>query len=796
MRLIKSRRGIAGFLARQSPKAGTCRLALSALRAKPNSHGLGVELRPPEEGGLSPTYSYSLSPAYKRVALLLSAFAMPVCVLLGGAASAQTQLPGIVVQGGTLAPPPVQREAPVQAPDPAPAPAAASAPAPQPTGGGQTGGGQTGGGAQPASGGQAAGGAGTGGTGSGTPGAGPAADGYAGETVGSAVTVVTGEELRRQQIRHAADALRSLPGVSVNRGGSFGAQTQVRIRGAEANHTLVLIDGVVANDTNNGAFDFSDLSSESIERIEVIRGPQSGLYGSNALGGVINIVTKGGRGPLELTARTEGGSFGTFDYALRASGGNDRAWGAVTYHERHSTGFNVAPFGIESDGATLKTFMAKGGVRIVEGLVLDFVLRLSDKRGDRDTEGGPVGSLAVQVDDPAKFASKVFLGGVNLRWDTLDGHVTHVLRATRNETRTIDQSASFFSNNISETIRTGYLGTWRFDTPGLVQASHALTVLLEKESEFFTPLSDFADGQTRDRGRIATALEYKGEIGRRLDLTANVRRDDNDTFRDFNTWRTAASLRLPEIGLRPHASGGTGVKLPTMFENFGFIPGSFTPNPNLQPETSKGWDAGVELKLWAGRAVLDVTYFEQDLRNKINGFAPGPGFTFTAINVPGVSRRDGVEGSARLALTPSLLLSGAYTYLTATDATGVAEIRRPRHSGRVDLAYLFAGGRGTASIAALYNGAMDDTAFRINGYFFGFPFTTAERVSLHDYWLVNIAASYKVLPGVELFGRVENLFNEKYYEIYGFNTPGVAGFGGVKLTFGGEGTPAMATGPQ
>lgn len=565
----------------------------------------------------------------------------------------------------------------------------------------------------------------------------------------------------------------------------------MRIRGAEANHTLVLIDGVVANDTTTGGFDFSDLSAENIERIEVLRGPQSGLYGSNALGGVINIVTKGGKGPLEMTARTEAGSFGTFDYALRASGGNERAWGSLAYHERHSTGFNVAPFGVEDDGATLKSVMGKGGVQIADGLILDFTLRYSDKRGDRDTEGGIVNTLAVQVDDPARFKSTVFLGGVNLRWDTFDGAVTHVLRATRNETTTGDVSPTFLSNNISETMRYGYLGTWRFGTPALLQMNHALTVLVEKEDEAFTPLSDLADGLTRERGRLATALEYKGDIAQRLFFTGNIRHDDNDTFRDFNTWRLAASLKLPEVGLRPHASVGTAVKLPTMFENFGSIPFFFTPNPNLQPEESKGWDAGVELSLWKGRAIFDVTYFEQDLQNKINGFVPGPGGTNTATNTPGTSLRDGIEVSARLQLTPTLIVSGAYTHLTAVDSAGLPEIRRPRDSGRVDLTYLFDHARGSLNLSALYNGAMPDTAFRIDGFFFGFPLTTPVRTTLDDYWLINAAASYKVMPGVEVFGRVENLLNEKYQEIYGFNTPGIAGFAGIKLTFGGEGDPVF-----
>src|SRR5690606_39136750 len=148
--------------------------------------------------------------------------------------------------------------------------------------------------------------------------------------LGTAVTVVTGEDLQRQQIRHAADALRSLPGVSVNRSGSPAHLTAVRIRGAEHNHTLVLIDGIEANTGSNGAFDFSDLMTEDIERIEVIRGPQSALYGSNAIGGVINIITKSRKGPLRATVRAEVGSFNTKEGAASVSGGTDRIWGAVT----------------------------------------------------------------------------------------------------------------------------------------------------------------------------------------------------------------------------------------------------------------------------------------------------------------------------------------------------------------------------------------------------------------------------------------------------------------------------------
>ncbi len=688
---------------------------------------------------------------------------------------APTQLPGIVVQGATLAPVPARRPQPETT---APAqPARSSAPSMAPPG-------------TAGSDGTAQGGA----EGSGAFGNG--GDGYSADTVGSALTVVTGDELRNQQIRHAGDALRSLPGVSVNRTGGFGGLTQVRIRGAEANHTLVLVDGIVANDTTTGSFDFSDLSADNIERIEIIRGPQSGLYGSNALGGVVNIITKGGKGPLEVTARAEAGAFRTFDYALRASGGNDKAWASMSYNERHSTGFNVAPFGIENDGLLMKSFSLKGGAMIAHGLSLDYVLRYSDKRGDRDTEGGPVGSLAVQVDENITFGNTVFLGGVNLRWDTLDGRVTHIIRASRNETHTTDAQPSFRSDNLSETLRYGYLGTVRFDTPAIARASHALTVLVDKEAESFTANSDFADHVTRDRGRVAAALEYKGDLAQRLFFTANVRHDDNDIFEDFTTWRTAVSLKLPEIGLRPHASVGTAVKLPTMFETFGFIPNFFTPNPNLKPEQSQGWDAGLEFGFWQNRAILDVTYFSQDLTDKIDGLAAGPGGSFTAVNTPGISLREGVELEAKLRPAPWLRLSGAYTYLMAVEPTGLTEVRRPRDSARADLTYLFHGGRGSATVSGIYNGAATDVAFRIDGAFPGFLITSPERVKLDDYWLINLAASYKVQPGVEVFGRVENLLNEKYFEIYGFATPGIAAYAGVKLTFGGEGAPSLWTGQQ
>jgi vitamin B12 transporter len=192
----------------------------------------------------------------------------------------------------------------------------------------------------------------------------------------------------------------------------------------------------------------------------------------------------------------------------------------------------------------------------------------------------------------------------------------------------------------------------------------------------------------------------------------------------------------------------------------------------LRPETSSGWDAGIELSGLAGRAILDVTYFNQVLEDRIDTvFAP----VWTAVNRPGESHREGVEVAARFRPLDAFTIGLSYTYLEATSPDGAREIRRPPHSGRIDFGYLFDGGRGSVNLAAIYNGRMDDTALRL-------PFFSPERVTLADYWLLTAAASYKLQPGIEIYGRVENLLDQSYQEVYGFNTPGIAAYVGMRLT--------------
>jgi vitamin B12 transporter len=473
---------------------------------------------------------------------------------------------------------------------------------------------------------------------------------------------------------------------------------------------------------------------------------------------------------------------GTYDVSGRVSGGNDRAWFYASAQRRGAQSFNWSESGSEDDPWRNTNLALKGGVTLLTGVTLDFNLRNS--RNFANTDDAPFFGLQVPTDGFATSDTNQFLGGVKLKWDTLDGAWSQVLSFNRNHIEVKTQSGLFGpSDNDNERDKLAYLVTYRFDTPAFLAAKHTISGQVDTLTERFTPSSD---GLERERGQVGAVGEYRGEFFKRLYVTGNARHDDNDMFQDFTTWRAAASLNLPELKIRPHASVGTGVALPGMFEQFGFFLGSppFKGNPNLKPEGSVGWDAGIELALIKDSAFLDVTYFHADLTNEIIGFGT------SITNLDGKSERSGIEVALRAQLTPSLRFGVSYTYLNATgadlnlDPTGTIlfpEVRRPRHAGRVDLTYVFADGRGSMNLAAIYNGRMQDNAGFVAP---DFTFTTS-RVTLDDYWLVDLAASYKLQKGVELFGRVENALDAQYQEVFGFNTPGIAAFAGVRFTFGG-----------
>lgn len=608
--------------------------------------------------------------------------------------------------------------------------------------------------------------------------------------LGTSTTVITGEALERRQIRNAADALRTVPGLAVSRTGNSGGLTQVRIRGAEGNQVKVLIDGVEVNSLDAGDFDFSTLLAADIDRIEVLRGPQSGLYGANALSGVINIVTRKGGAP-RVTATAEAGSLETKHIGANASAGSDKGYFSISAVRRETDGFNVAREGSEDDGSEQRAIFARFGLSPTDYFRIQAVGRFQSN--DADTDSDVDGDGFVDDFPGATNEREQTLGSVSAVLDTFGKRWTHKVFANYLEDNfvSINPTLALPFTNDGERTRFGYQTTLTADMGSF--GSHQLTGLIEQIDESFEGRGNeqfnfppfFVGTQTiASRSNTGYAAEYQGAFADRLFLTGNIRYDDKNSFEDATTYRLTGAYSFPATGTRLHVSYGKGITDPTFFEQFGSSL-DFKGNPALTPEASIGWDVGVEQKFWADRISVDLTYFQANLTDEIASGqqdVDGDGIPDnTVINQFGESERQGIELTLTAQLTRSLLLTGSYTYTDATEPDGSEEVRRPPHAASLGLAYRFANGRGKLNADVIYNGDTKD-------FCFGFA-CPSPVVTLDDYVLVNAAASYKVDHDIELFGRVENLLDTDYEEVFSYSAAPIAAYGGVKVTFGDERRP-------
>jgi vitamin B12 transporter len=614
------------------------------------------------------------------------------------------------------------------------------------------------------------------------------------ERAGSAKSIVSRDRIEATQAVMAADVLRAVPGLSVARSGPVGAQTQVRLRGAEANQLLVLIDGVEANDlATDDAFSFEHLTTADIERIEIVRGPQSALWGSDALAGVINVVTRRPTRPVETSAFLESGSFDLVNGGASIGGRTDRAMVNAAFSRFRTDGTNAARNGSEDDGYDNETASFATRVQTLSGLSLDASVRHTDATAEFDALDYVDGVLvAVDADDETGIGHTYARAGGRLelaggRWSH-DLHYGITETDTDTVTRGTGGGAPERASTAGDKYGVYYQSSLRV-TPGTAkEPGDTLTIAVDHEREEFRQRaapSFFGDpNQDQQLHGTGLAVEYLAFLGPDLVLSASARHDDNSDFDDAGTWRTTASWKLPVKALRLHGSYGTGQKSPTFFERFGFTPDTFVGNPDLQPEESSGWDAGVEGRWLDDRLTADLTYFRADLDDEINGFyCPPPAFACTAVNEPGESRRKGVELALDAALTARWTLAASYTYTDARQAEArpdgslgeMREIRRPLHAAAVNLTGRWLGGRLVVDAGASYAGERQDDAFLLDP-----PYV--ERVTLSDYTLVNLAASYAVTRQVTVYARIENALDEDYEDVYGFATPGAGAFAGVRMS--------------
>lgn len=600
-------------------------------------------------------------------------------------------------------------------------------------------------------------------------------------TVGSSVTGITDEELRQKQARFVSDVLRDVPGVAVNRSGTIGSTTEVRIRGAEANQTLVIIDGVKMNDPASGdVFDFSTLLASDIERLEVLRGPQATLYGSNTMGGVINITTKKGEPGLRGSAQLEGGSFGTFDGGASIEGGTDLLNGHLGLSGLRTDGINISRFGDEEDGYSNITLNGRLDFNPLDHLNVQGSLRYVNTHLEFDgfgTEVLPGTDIIIPGDADEESENTRFSGRVQGKLTVLDGKWDHRVGfsglKTTNDFFEDGEKNSFFDGN--KTI-IDYQSNLFLETPAIAEATHVLTLLIEHQNQD----GENAQGDLPAIENTGFVGEYRVGLWERLFVTGGARYDENNRFADFTSPRVTAAYLHRQTATRLHGSWGKGVQNPSLTELFGFFD-TFVGNPDLKPENSEGWDVGIEQSLLRGRVVGDVTYFNNRIQDFISSeFVPSLGQS-RPINLPGETKIQGVEVSLKATIMDNLTFTGTYTYTDGEDPDGAELVRRPRHIASATLNYGFLangqdGNRANVNLNVRYHGEQQDDIFLS-------PSFERQRATLGGYTLVNLGGRYDFVPGIEAFARIENLLDEQYEEVFGFRSPGIGVFGGLRASY-------------
>lgn len=602
---------------------------------------------------------------------------------------------------------------------------------------------------------------------------------------GSSVSILDREFLARRQTAALGEVLRTVPGVAISRGGGVGSVSQLRMRGAEANHTLVFIDGVRANDpAQSGEFNFAHLLNTQIESVEVIRGPQSSLWGSDAVAGVVNIHTRRGADGFTGDVFAEGGERGWQNLGLAGNFGSEAVKGGFSLSRVETDGDNISREGDEADGYENTTANLNLGWMASDTLQIDGSLRYTEASNDFDNTDFATGLVA---DSASVTDVEQLYGKLSASLSTLEGRWRHVasvaLTDTGNATRSENAFApTGFDQRSSDARLWVYTLQSSFD---LVQG-HTLTAAYEFWDEDFSQrgaASAFGDpNQDRNLTTDAFVVEYRGQLTEGFSVLASARNDDNSDFASATTGRVSAAWQLLDGATTLRGAWGTGVKNPTFNERFGFFT-DFIGNPDLRPEESHSWELGIDQRLLDNRLSLSATWFEEQLEDEINGFAFDPSIgDFTAINEDGRSERQGLELSGTWLIAANLSLYGSYTWLDATEDDGsggqVEEIRRAEHVASANLNWDFAGGRGDLNLQVDYNGEQSD-------FFFPPVPPFQERVALDAFTLVTLAGSYRVTDALELYARVENATDESYEEVLGFRSPGRLGVVGARWSFGG-----------
>lgn len=608
-------------------------------------------------------------------------------------------------------------------------------------------------------------------------------------TVPASVTVITRAAIRAQGYTTLADALSMVPGVHLVQGGGPGQQASLFVRGAPSNGVLVLRDGVPVNDPSDpgGAYNFGESGVQDVQRIEVVRGPMSGLYGSGALGGVINIITRQGHGPLHGSALiaggapravlgqvNAGGSAGRWDYNLDAESRSDQLFDVTPRRE-------TSVYTGERDGFRGQTGDLNLGYTPAKGTRIGLELR-----GRRSAFGYD----QIGFDDPGATGrdtslfgqlgvTSALFGGV---WDT-----SLQLAALRHDRRYLDRASPLFRNGTYGDSRYGgrretldWANTVHLPDAGPARHLDLLFGYTHTADQAHVSVNTMSYGAPFDQSLAAHADSDAGYAGlqavllHRLTISAQGREEGTSLAGDAATWRVGGVLAVPEAWARLRASYGTAFRAPSLFDRYGVDSYGYRGNPALRPERTTGYDAGIAFDLPYAQpvATLSATYFETRFRDLIQAvFAP----VDTVENVAR-ARASGVELALTLRPAPWASITAQYTYTdTRNRATGARLLRRPLNAASVD-ARLRPVPRLTIAPELVYTGAFYDYLTSNTGQGAGVGLARSGLIA-------NLNVEYKLRPRLSVFAWARNIGGSRFEPASGFQTPGPSFLAGVRGGF-------------
>ena len=607
-----------------------------------------------------------------------------------------------------------------------------------------------------------------------------------GKVGGSAVTVITAEDIQAKGQTSVEAVLKGVPGIDVAALGGPGTQTSVFIRGADSKNTLVLIDGMMYNDpssSNRGA-DLGNLTADNIERVEIVRGPQSVLYGSNATAGVINIITKTGQGKPKIYAGAEAGSYNTWKTYGGASGALDKFNFSFSASRTETDGFSAADADNnqipqagntdEEDAWKNTTLSAKLGFDISRNFKIRTVMRYLDSESDvddsnfagyaNDSNAGPNAPTLARIEKDERY------GKVEVLNFFMDRFIETQIYAQRT-----DQTRDAFKNNDGSFDYSFDSGTTEYGFQGSLNFENDIVTV---GTTFFKESYESDTSAEKTAETKSYWAQNQLFLGDAFDIVAGFRVDDHEKFGTETTYRIAPAYTIVQTGTTIKGTYGTGFRAPSLYELFSdpnaawFYLGG---NQNLEPETSKGWDVGVEQQLLDNRVKIGMTYFETRFENRIAYVTNPLTWMGTYEQQDGISKTTGLESFVNWKAAENLDLQLNHTYSHARDHNDARMTRRPLNRINVNVKY-----RPLEKLALNVDARWVDDRDTITSA----KDANGNRVyTLDDYTLVNLSATYDICSAFQIYGRIDNLFDEFYEEAWSYGTPGLSGYAGFRVSY-------------